>query len=93
MPGGNKNLWYSYNVGNVHVLVFSTEHNFLPGSPQFTFIEADLAAVDRSVTPWVIVAGHRYVGRLSCGGVCVCMCTRWHLHRPLVCLFYRPSFA
>lgn len=31
------------------------------GSPgqQLNFLEADLASVDRSVTPWVIVAGHR----------------------------------
>lgn len=26
---------------------------------QVDFLEADLASVDRSVTPWVIVAGHR----------------------------------
>ena len=26
---------------------------------QLNFLEADLASVDRSVTPWVIVAGHR----------------------------------
>lgn len=39
----------------------STEHNFTVGSPQYEFIEADLAKVDRSTTPWVIVAGHRYV--------------------------------
>jgi acid phosphatase len=26
---------------------------------QLNFLEADLAGVDRSVTPWVIAAGHR----------------------------------
>lgn len=26
---------------------------------QINFLEADLASVDRSVTPWLIVAGHR----------------------------------
>jgi hypothetical protein len=29
------------------------------GSGQFEFLSADLAAVDRSVTPWVVVGGHR----------------------------------
>jgi len=61
MPGNNHNLWYSYNVGNIHILVISTEHNFLAGSPQYSFIEADLSNVDRTVTPWVIVGGHRCV--------------------------------
>jgi hypothetical protein len=28
-------------------------------NPQATWLEADLASVDRSETPWVIVAGHR----------------------------------
>lgn len=29
------------------------------GSSQYKFLAADLAAVNRSVTPWVVVAGHR----------------------------------
>ncbi len=39
---------YDLNVGN-----FGKKHQ------QLSFLEADLASVDRSVTPWVIVAGHR----------------------------------
>ncbi|KAL2847568.1 Metallo-dependent phosphatase-like protein [Aspergillus pseudodeflectus] len=36
---------------------------------QLEFLEADLASVDRQVTPWVIVAGHRpwYTAGLACG--------------------------
>jgi acid phosphatase len=36
---------------------------------QLEFLEADLAAVDREITPWVIVAGHRpwYTAGLACG--------------------------
>ena len=37
----------------------STETNFTAGSKQWRWIDADLAAVDRSQTPFVIVAGHR----------------------------------
>jgi len=51
--------WYSFDYGNVHMLVFSSEHNFLPDSEQYRFIEQDLASVNRSVTPWVLVTAHR----------------------------------
>ena len=51
---------YSVNVGNVHVIVFSTEHDFLTGSDQYNWMAADLEAVNRTLTPWVIVTGHRY---------------------------------
>lgn len=40
-------------------LLPSTEHLFEPGSEQYAFIQRDLAAVNRSATPWVIVGGHR----------------------------------
>jgi hypothetical protein len=56
---GNGLFWYSFNVGPVHILYYSTEHDFLPTSPQYTWIEKDLSSVDRSVTPWVIVGSHR----------------------------------
>jgi hypothetical protein len=37
----------------------SSEHAFAPGTPQHAWVKADLAAVDRSKTPWVIVGMHR----------------------------------
>eukprot|EP00743_Colponemidia_sp_Colp-15_P003277 GILK01003539.1.p1 GENE.GILK01003539.1~~GILK01003539.1.p1 ORF type:complete len:603 (+),score=98.53 GILK01003539.1:41-1849(+) len=51
--------WYSFNYGNIHFIVSSTEHDFRPESPQYRFVAADLAAVDRSKTAWVIFSGHR----------------------------------
>ena len=48
-------LWYSFEAGNVHFTIFSSEHSYLPGSPQRAFLEADLQAVNRSATPWLIV--------------------------------------
>ena len=44
---------------------------FAPDGQQMRFLDADLASVDRSVTPWIVVAGHRpwyTVGNSS--GVC-----------------------
>ena len=41
------------------VLSYSSEHAFAAGTPQHAWVQADLAAVDRSKTPWVIVGMHR----------------------------------
>ena len=48
----------------IHIILFlyegmSTEHDFHEGSKQYQFLEEDLKAVDRSVTPWVIFGAHR----------------------------------
>jgi fibronectin type 3 domain-containing protein len=56
MPGGNHS-WYSYDWGDAHVLVLDTERPFGPGSDQYAFARADLAASqDRA---WRIVAMQR----------------------------------
>jgi hypothetical protein len=51
--------YYSFNYGPIHFLEWDTESPYLPGSLQHAFIAADLAAVDRTVTPWIIVGQHR----------------------------------
>jgi hypothetical protein len=56
---GNSIAWYSFDYGVVHVVQMSSEHDWTRGSPQYKWLEADLAAVDRSVTPWVVVTAHR----------------------------------
>jgi hypothetical protein len=62
MPGnGNGNLWFSVNVGPVHIASISSEHPYQPGTPQSDWLVADLAAVDRATTPWVFVSLHRPV--------------------------------
>lgn len=43
----------------MHFVIISTEHDFMPGSPQYKFIEKDLASVNRTETPWVIAMSHR----------------------------------
>lgn len=47
--------WYSFNTGNVHFLILDSERPTQHGSPQHSFAAADLAAVNRSVTPWIVV--------------------------------------
>jgi len=59
MPkNGNQNNWFSVDLPLVHFTVFSTEHNFSMGSPQYQWLEADLAKVNHS-KQWLIVSGHR----------------------------------
>ncbi|GMH91830.1 hypothetical protein TrST_g2655 [Triparma strigata] len=59
----NKNsnaiYWYTFNYANVATIMLSSEHNITQGSDQYNFLEESLAAIDRSVTPWVIVELHR----------------------------------
>ena len=60
MPdNGNGIWWYSYDYGMVHFTVFSTEHNFTSGSPQYQWLLHDLKSVNRKTTPWLILLGHR----------------------------------
>eukprot|EP00929_Paragymnodinium_shiwhaense_P022736 TRINITY_DN14441_c0_g1_i3.p1 TRINITY_DN14441_c0_g1~~TRINITY_DN14441_c0_g1_i3.p1 ORF type:complete len:797 (-),score=149.12 TRINITY_DN14441_c0_g1_i3:502-2781(-) len=63
--------WYSFDSGHVHMTVISTEHDFGAGSKQHRWLDAELAAVDRSKTPWLIVAQHREIfnGSTAQGGV------------------------
>ncbi|CAI9096490.1 OLC1v1032652C1 [Oldenlandia corymbosa var. corymbosa] len=54
-----RNLYYSFDLGPVHFVYFSTETNFLPGSKQYEFLKEDLESVDRKRMPYVVVQGHR----------------------------------
>mmetsp|Transcript_142576 Transcript_142576/g.246761 ORF Transcript_142576/g.246761 Transcript_142576/m.246761 type:complete len:210 (+) Transcript_142576:2-631(+) len=51
--------WYALQLGVVTLLVISTEHSLSPGSVQHRFLERALAEIDRTQTPWVLLAGHR----------------------------------
>lgn len=59
--------WYSFDQGPLHVLMLHTEMSSGTSSRQYAFAAADLAAVDRTRTPWVAVFGHRQVcGARTC---------------------------
>ncbi|KAK9841681.1 hypothetical protein WJX74_010029 [Apatococcus lobatus] len=55
---GGQSLFYSVNVGPVHMIVLNNYENFLPGSSQYNFLLKDLQAVDRTATPWIIAQWH-----------------------------------
>lgn len=63
--------WWSLTHASATFIMINTEMAVGPGSDQYAFLEATLAAVDRSVTPWVILLGHRpmyYVSDAKEGG-------------------------
>ena len=41
----NPPYWYSFDYGAAHFVIFSTEHDFTPGSKQLEWVERDLASV------------------------------------------------
>jgi hypothetical protein len=51
--------WFSVDIGPVHFIQISTDQDFKVGSAQHKFVAADLAAVNRTKTPWVIAGFHR----------------------------------
>jgi hypothetical protein len=62
--GSNNNLFYSFNQGLVHFLVFSAEaYAYKSGAEfianQLAFMKADLKGVDRAATPWVVALVHK----------------------------------
>jgi len=59
VAGANGVFWYSFDEGPVHVTMLSSEHEWTVGSRQYEWLAADLAAVDRAATPWIVLATHR----------------------------------
>lgn len=56
---GNGVFWHSYDFGSLHTVMLSSEHNISNGSEQYEWLAKDLASVDRTRTPWVVVELHR----------------------------------
>ena len=51
---------YSFEQGPVHFTMINTELDINGEQfPQFHWLEQDLQAVNRTLTPWVVVMGHR----------------------------------
>lgn len=68
-PSGSEALeWYSFDLGAVHVVMMDTELSCGKGSDQLVWLESDLKAVDRSLTPWIVVTGHRPMYTVNSGG-------------------------
>ncbi|XP_003387473.1 PREDICTED: probable inactive purple acid phosphatase 27 [Amphimedon queenslandica] len=64
-----KQHWYGFSLGSVHFVLMSTEIDFTVNSVQYNWLKDHLSSVDRSVTPWLIFAGHRPMYIDSTAGV------------------------
>lgn len=56
--GSDSNLYYSFDVAGVHIIMLGSYTNFDPSSAQYKWLEADLGKVDRTRTPWIVVLIH-----------------------------------
>ena len=65
MPGFSNGSYYSADIGLVHLVFLSSEvlvlgpYGGVTAAMQMAWLEADLAAVDRERTPWVVAVHHR----------------------------------
>ena len=60
--GDSTNFWYSLDIGGVHIVSSSSEHDYSSlDSPQMEWLAADLekAVANRDKVPWIIVAIHK----------------------------------
>jgi hypothetical protein len=56
--GSKSALYYSYETGPAHILMLGSYAAYGHGSKQMAWLKRDLAAVDRSRTPWLVVGMH-----------------------------------
>lgn len=56
--GSTSNLYYSFEVAGVHVVVLGSYVDFGSDSDQYRWLEADLGKVDRKRTPWLVAMLH-----------------------------------
>lgn len=56
--GSTSNLYYSFDVAGTHIIMLGSYAEFSKSSAQYKWLEADLAKVDRTKTPWIFVLLH-----------------------------------
>jgi len=52
------NLYYSFEIGAVHFIMVNSYGDYNATSAQYKWLAADLKAVDRSKTPWLVASMH-----------------------------------
>jgi hypothetical protein len=60
--------WRALSHGHVHVVMLNSELPVSEGSPQSIWLNQTLSAIDRTLTPWSIVAFHRPLYSVQSGG-------------------------
>ncbi|KAM7498871.1 hypothetical protein LguiA_023285 [Lonicera macranthoides] len=56
--GSSSNLYYSYEVAGVHVIMLGSYADYDEYSDQYSWLKGDLLKVDRKTTPWLLVLFH-----------------------------------
>lgn len=56
--GSDSNLYYSFEVAGVHVIMLGSYTDFDSDSAQYRWIVTDLQKVDRKKTPWILALLH-----------------------------------
>ncbi|KAK9062890.1 hypothetical protein SSX86_020080 [Deinandra increscens subsp. villosa] len=56
--GSQSNLYYSFDVVGTHIIMLGSYADFSVDSDQYKWLATDLAKVDRSKTPWLVVIIH-----------------------------------
>jgi hypothetical protein len=73
-------IYYSFNVGLAHIVTFNSETYIAGGiAGMLSWLAADLAAVDRKATPWVVCQAHKLFYMGSCERSRLCMRARARL--------------
>ncbi|KAH9316942.1 hypothetical protein KI387_018711 [Taxus chinensis] len=58
LSGSSSNLYYSFDVTGVHIVMLGSYANYEKYSDQYEWLQADLSRVNRTRTPWVLVLFH-----------------------------------
>lgn len=56
--GSPTSLYYSFDAAGVHFLMLAAYDDYRKASAQYAWAKADLALVDRAVTPWLVAVWH-----------------------------------
>lgn len=56
--GSSSNLYYSFDVAGVHIVMLGSYAEYKQNSDQYEWLQADLSRVNKTMTPWIIVLFH-----------------------------------
>ena len=51
--------WYSFDLGNVHFVTFSSKFSVNYNGPQYRFVEKDLVHAKSNGSKWIVVFVHK----------------------------------
>lgn len=74
--------WYTYSAGLATWIVISTEHSLRPGSLQYLWLSTTLANVNRDVSPWLFITGHRSMYVFTSNMCGSSNCSKWDPNDP-----------